>query len=106
MGLFLLGNGVPRSVISVFSRLGLSESYAMIVAKDGRSKKQRDQDEADRAAGMTVAPPKGGTLVQLSNSCRDNARKVASDGLGSEVFDNMNLTFNNTEQVMGRHGML
>lgn len=105
MGLYLYATGSQRQQLSVLSHLGITESYANLVAKDTRSKKQRKKDKADREAGRTPPPPKGGTLRQLSTSARTVSRTVASLGLFGTVYDNINFMSRNAEQIIGRHGM-
>ncbi|KAG6916062.1 hypothetical protein DXG01_008587 [Tephrocybe rancida] len=57
----------------------------------------------------TATPPatapiqRTGTLRQLSGSMRDMARAIASTGLYGVVYDNINIMFRNSEQVIGRH---
>lgn len=45
-----------------------------------------------------------GTLRQLSESTRARARSIATHGLYSTVYDNINMMFRNAEQLIGRHG--
>ncbi|KAJ7599782.1 hypothetical protein C8J56DRAFT_999560 [Mycena floridula] len=103
MSLYLYATGSQRQQISVLSHVGITESYTNLVSKDTRSKKQRAADDAEVKAGRTPDPPKGGTLKQLSDSARQTARNVASLGLYGTVYDNINMSFRNAEQVIGRH---
>lgn len=45
-----------------------------------------------------------GTLYQLSDSVREEARRVAATGLYGVVYDNINMNFAVAEQIIGRHG--
>lgn len=47
-----------------------------------------------------------GTLYQLSDSVREEARAIARTGLYGVVYDNININFANAEQIIGRHGEL
>ncbi|KAJ7590264.1 hypothetical protein C8J56DRAFT_783751 [Mycena floridula] len=105
MGLYLYATGSQRQQISVLLHVGITESYTNLVAKDTRSKKRRQLDEATVQAGGIPEPPTGGTLKQLSDSARRTARNVASLGLYGTVYDNINMAFKNAEQLIGRHGM-
>ena len=50
-------------------------------------------------------PWDAGTLRVLSNSMRDMARGVAATGLFASVYDNINMVFQVSEQIMGRTGV-
>lgn len=47
-----------------------------------------------------------GSLYQLSDSVREEARRIAATGLYGVVYDNINMNFANAEQILGRHGGL
>ncbi|THU92295.1 hypothetical protein K435DRAFT_820517 [Dendrothele bispora CBS 962.96] len=102
--LFLYATGTQRQTISTLAHVGFCESYTNLIARDTQSKGQREKDQMDREAGKEVAPPKGGTLKQLSDSCREAARKSAEEGIDAEIFDNINMRVDVAEQVIGRHG--
>ncbi|KAE9387375.1 hypothetical protein BT96DRAFT_1080381 [Gymnopus androsaceus JB14] len=92
MGLYLYATGTGRQVITVLVGLGISESYTNLVAPDTRSKAQRQKDKLAQQAGQ-----------DLSTSAREDARKLAEGGLFGEVYDNINMSRRNAEQIIGRH---
>lgn len=51
-----------------------------------------------------IQPWDAGTLRVLSNAQRNMARNVASTGLFACVYDNINMMFRVSEQIMGRTG--
>lgn len=71
---------------------------------------------SEASSPVTAAPKKkstksrkpqpwdAGTLRVLSNSMRDMARGVAATGLFASVYDNINMVFKASEQIMGRTG--
>ena len=124
LGLYLYASGAQRQTITVLSTLGISESYTNIITKNQRrtratkkSDKEESHEEINAAAPETQRDSEGiiegkgltpsnftGTLHQLSDSLRANTRYLASTGLYSIVYDNINMMFRNAEQIVGRHG--
>ncbi|KAH7917339.1 hypothetical protein BV22DRAFT_1026562 [Leucogyrophana mollusca] len=99
--IFFYATGAQRQAISVASHVGLSESYASIVQKA-----RRRPASTDNLQDMPVTQIwKPGTLRALSDSVRTVARGVASTGLFGVVYDNINMMFRVSEQVMGRNGV-
>ena len=45
-----------------------------------------------------------GTIYQLSDANRAEARRIAATGLYGVVYDNININFATAEQILGRHG--
>ena len=124
IGMYMYASGVQRQSISVLSTLGLSESYSNLVSKNVRrvrilKKKSKGKEkektpehseerEGEKAEGSSPEKdaPKvpTGTLYQLSESMRQETRKVAATGLFATVYDNININFRNPEEIIGRHG--
>lgn len=116
-GLYLFSTGAQRQTITVLSTLGLSESYTNIVTKNLRrkSKKELAAIEAVRITNSSELNHPNyvlldrkrsiytGTLCQLSESMLNMARSIASTGLCFTVYDNINMMFRRSEQVIGRH---
>ncbi|EDR08582.1 uncharacterized protein LACBIDRAFT_326731 [Laccaria bicolor S238N-H82] len=105
MALYLYATGSQRQPITVLSHLGISESYANLVAKI--------PSESDKTSASSVSDsmkPKrirkvAGTLKQLSDFMRQKARDVAATGLYGVVYDNINFMAKTAEQIIGRKGL-
>lgn len=119
IGLYLYASGAQRQTISVLSTLGLSESYTNIITKNKRRAKNTNTNEnlpatvteipeleaaPDAVVKATLHSIYTGTLHQLSDTLRTQTRDIASTGLYSIVYDNINMMFRSAEQVIGRHG--
>lgn len=122
IGLYLYASGAQRQCITVLSTLGLSESYTNLMSKNlqriRRPKKPLTQAVSDSEDNpfldnpstlqppqpQTETPRRTGTVYQLSDIMRARSRAIADGGLYAETFDNVNIGFGNTEQIVGRHG--
>ncbi|KAJ2929189.1 hypothetical protein H1R20_g7903, partial [Candolleomyces eurysporus] len=111
MALYLYASGAQRQTINVLSKLGYSESYSSLISsrlrRPRRQKKAAPSSEGS-VSEVTQAEPPGegqrlGTLYQLSDSVRAEARAVAATGKFGVVYDNINIAFSNSEQILGRH---
>lgn len=117
--------GAQRQLMTVISSLGLAESYSNLISKNrwrqrvtrGRTRSSQDTVEGPEHESLRDAPGEGtdqvkavvertGTLHQLSESMRQEARDIAAEGFFATVYDNINMNFNNAEQIIGRHGTL
>ncbi|TCD65950.1 hypothetical protein EIP91_001980 [Steccherinum ochraceum] len=78
---------------------GREEANAAVV-QPKTTDNTRGSQQAPSAKRPTRYDP--GLLKQLSHSCRDTARGVATTELDSEVYDNLNIRFRVAEQVVGR----
>lgn len=116
IGLYLLATGAQRQAITVLSTLGLSESYTNIVTKNVRRQRKPKlsgvaedssmrEPQAEIREPEQISPPRTGTLHQLSDAMREEARGLAKTGLFGTVYDNINMNLRSAEQVVGRHGM-
>jgi len=117
IGLYLLATGAQRQAITVLSTLGLSESYTNIITKNVRRQRKakgpraslKDLPETETAqTGVEEPTPpfqRTGTLHQLSDTMRAEARKISATGLFGTVYDNINMNLRSAEQIVGRHGM-
>lgn len=110
IGLYLYASGAQRQCITVLSTLGLSESYTNLMSKNPRRKRKTKPVNDDPFIDMPAEPSttelqRTGTVYQLSDNMRTRARELATTGLFSVVYDNININFRNAEQVIGRHGM-
>jgi hypothetical protein len=115
IGLYLLATGAQRQAITVLSTLGLSESYTNIVTKNVRRQRKpklsgvaedmREPQGEGREPEQILPPQRTGTLHQLSDAMREEAREIAKTGLFGTVYDNINMNLRSAEQVVGRHGM-
>ena len=118
LGLYLYAFGAQRQTITVLSTLGISESYTSIITKNkhrATKKPEKEETHEEIDAPETQRPGEGGedkgstcssftgTLHQLSESLRTNIRSIASTGLYSIVYDNINMMFCNAEQIVGHH---
>lgn len=56
------------------------------------------------ASGSEKLAKRGGTLAELSLSCREDARAAAATNLMGIVYDNINMRFNVTEVSVGNKG--
>ncbi|KAF9044014.1 hypothetical protein BJ165DRAFT_1347648 [Panaeolus papilionaceus] len=107
--LYLYACGTQRQVMSVLNHVGLSESYTGLTAKlpsnsgDSTSSKKNSTTQSDKSPA-TRAPIRksAGSLLQLSQSMRQEARKVAARVTFGEVYDNINFADKVAEQVIGR----
>jgi hypothetical protein len=111
IGLYLYASGAQRQCITVLSTLGLSESYTNLISKKRERKrkvKAKQGDDSDENPFIEkppeIVPQRPGTLLQLSDSMRSQARELASTGLFSVVYDNINIDLPVAEQTIGRHG--
>lgn len=132
MGLYLYASGAQRQCITILSTLGVCESYTNLMSKKIRRIRKTKKppipqplaptmdsddnpfvdnstlnvEDLDTVVQVPPQPPqRTGTIYQLSDSMRSEARALAATGLYGEVFDNVNIGFGNTEQIIGRHGM-
>ena len=116
IGLYLYASGAQRQCITVLSSLGLSENYTNLTSKNIRRKRKVKQAEEvdpfvvpvpvpESTDSLTEIVERTGTLHQLSDSMRSRTRELATTGLFSVVYDNININFRNAEQIVGRHGM-
>ncbi|KAH9911535.1 uncharacterized protein BXZ73DRAFT_93356 [Epithele typhae] len=105
--LYFYANGTSRQSISVASALGICSSYTTIV---GSAKVHRNFDmpppgleEDDNAKPETPASfwRGAGLLRRVGYSCRLAARELAHSSLAGYVYDNINVTFKVSEQVLG-----
>lgn len=96
LALYLYASGAQRQVISVLSSMGICESYTNLVTRNKRRKREGDPE---------MVSEQSGTLHQLSDSMRLEAREIAATGLFSVVYDNININVKSAEQIVGRHGM-
>ncbi|RXW23327.1 hypothetical protein EST38_g2525 [Candolleomyces aberdarensis] len=109
MALYLYASGAQRQTINVLSKLGYSESYSSLISSRLRRPRKRKQVSPEGSVPeVTQAEPPGegqrlGTLYQLSDSVRAEARAVAATGKFGVVYDNINIAFSNSEQILGRH---
>jgi hypothetical protein len=111
MALYLYATGAQRQAITVLSTIGLSESYANLTSKNlKRSRKKKnaasgtsDLEHEGNMSSDTVVT-RTGTLHQLSESMRTQARQIAATGLYLVVYDNINIQLQTAEQIIGRHG--
>lgn len=76
--------------------MGICESYTNLVTRNKRRKRVGDPETISEQSG---------TLHQLSDSMRLEAREIAATGLFSMVYDNININLKSAEQIIGRHGM-
>lgn len=132
MGLYLYASGAQRQVISVMSHLGISESYSSVTRKPRKATVEDIEDEGEelpavsqtpnfdlpvldsetaekktkKKRGRKIQPWDAGTLRVLSNSMRQVSHSVAATGLFASVYDNINMVFRVSEQIMGRTGEL
>ncbi|PPQ92857.1 hypothetical protein CVT25_004345 [Psilocybe cyanescens] len=111
IGTYLMATGAQRQHFTVFSALGISTSYASVIARPTARSATGLVSENDKNADSAKAmPPKSkkcmtrtpGTLHLLSQACRASARKVASSNLFIIVYDNINMMIKVAEQVVGR----
>ena len=105
MALYLYATGSQRQPITVLSHLGISESYANLVAKI-----PTDSDKASASFVSDSKKPKqiwkvAGTLKQLSDFMHQKARDVTATGLHGVVYDNINFMAKTAEQIVGRKGL-
>ena len=112
IGLYLYATGAQRQCITVLSTLGLSESYTNLTSQNIRRKRKvKHAEEPNPFIEVPSTDPsmeivqRTGTLHQLCDSMRSEARELAATGLFSVVYDNINLHFGSAEQIVGRHGM-
>jgi hypothetical protein len=97
ISLYLYASGAQRQVISVLSSMGVCESYTNLITRNKRRVRQGEKSTVSEQSG---------TLHQLSDSMRIEARQIAATGLFSVVYDNININMRSPEQIIGRHGML
>jgi hypothetical protein len=111
LGLYLYATGAQRQTITVLSTLGLSESYGNLVSSNLHAKRRKKKAgagamilDSDLDTFAATQPQYTGTLRQLSQSLRANARSIAANEPYSIIYDNINMMFRNSEQIIGRHG--
>lgn len=122
LSLYLYACGAQRQSITVLSTLGLCESYSNLMSRNVRRKrKTKTHSSQSHATGgepsddnpfldtpsilqEETISQRTGTVYQLSDSMRREARKLAASGLYSEGYDNININLRNAEQIIGRHG--
>jgi hypothetical protein len=101
----MYGHGCKRQAFTVFSRLGLTESYSGTVKK-GSKEVQQDTTDVESESNDTTRKKRkfnrGGSLWQLSSLSRSIAQQVASTGLFGTVYDNINWLKRHAEYVLGR----
>ena len=88
--LYLLATGAQWQAITVLSTLGLSESYTNIVTKNVRCQRKpklsRIAEDVQEPQGegckpeQVLPPQRTGTLHQLSDAMREEAREIAKTG--------------------------
>ena len=114
MALYLYAIGAQRQAITVLSTIGLSESYGNLTSKNlkrhqTRKRKKtgelqpRVEDDVTLTSDAVIST-RTGTLHQLSESIRTQARQIAAKGLYLVVYDNINIQLRSAEQIIGRHG--
>ncbi|KAF8172686.1 hypothetical protein BJ912DRAFT_1024993 [Pholiota molesta] len=112
ISVYMYSAGAQCQLMTVISSLGLAESYSNLISKNRRRQRvtrsrTRGSQNADSAGEgtdqVTAVVGKTGTLHQLSESMRQEARNIAAEGLFATVYDNINMNFNNAEQIIGRH---
>ena len=115
MALYLYATGAQRQAITVLSTIGLSESYGNLTSKNlkrhpTRKRKKtgelqpRVEDDVTLTSDAVIST-RTGTLHQLSESIRTQARQIAAKGLYLVVYDNINIQLRSAEQIIGRHGL-
>ena len=115
MALYLYAIGAQRQAITVLSTIGLSESYGNLTSKNlkrhpTRKRKKtgelqpRVEDDVTLTSDAVIST-RTGTLHQLSESIRTQARQIAAKGLYLVVYDNINIQLRSAEQIIGRHGL-
>lgn len=97
VALYLYASGTTRQTISVFSKLGICESWTNILNRTWR-RKSKDTTTSEEPE------TRQGTLYQLAASMMCKARELASKGLYQEIYDNVNIVDKSAEQIIGRHG--
>lgn len=127
-----MATGAQRQHFSVLSALGVTMGYTSIISQGKELKKARKgdvdvntgsegscsgsdeeeeaQERAEKEVGtarrvMALKPKRKrtpGVLVQLSTTCRETAREVASSRVFATTYDNINLMFRVAEQILGR----
>ncbi|KAH9921532.1 uncharacterized protein BXZ73DRAFT_91794 [Epithele typhae] len=93
--LYFYATGTSRQSISVASALGICSSYTTIVG----STKVKPETPASLWRGA-------GLLRRIGYSCRLAARKLAHTSLAGYVYDNINVAFKVSEQVLGHQDTL
>ncbi|KAJ6618398.1 hypothetical protein B0H10DRAFT_1795323 [Mycena sp. CBHHK59/15] len=102
MALYLYAAGAQRQTISVMAHLGISESYQNLTRKPRFTITRRTKTLlAAQIEGLRTI--RLGTLRQLSSAMRDMARSVAATGLYAASYDNINMVFQASEQVVGKN---
>lgn len=64
------------------------------------------EKKTKKKRAQKIQPWDAGTLHVLSNSMCQVSRSVAATGLFASVYDNINMVFRVSEQIMGRTGEL
>ena len=113
MALYFYATGAQRQAITVLSTIGLTESYANLTSKNLKChKKKKSGDSELQLEGETISlssdalvTRRTGTLHQLSESMRNQARQIAATGLYLVVYDNINIQLRTAEQIIGCHGL-
>ncbi|PPR02988.1 hypothetical protein CVT24_012182, partial [Panaeolus cyanescens] len=87
-GLYLYACGAQRQVVTILNHVGIAESYAGLTAK--ATNKTLEQKR------------KSGTLTQLSESMRKEARILGATAVFGQVYDNINFAEKVAEQTIGK----
>lgn len=66
------------------------------------SEVEEETEQLQVASQSNTSQRQQGLLRALSNSCREETRKLAKDNLLSVVYDNVNPVFKASEQILGR----
>jgi hypothetical protein len=114
LSLYMYTAGLQRQAFSVLSHLGLLISYSMLVSGMGLTASGRRQTHKKAKSGSAqqtaVARFKKvavGPLKNLSIECMKAVRNVVKQRIPiGIIFDNINMTYGVSEQVLGRTGML
>ncbi|KAH9896144.1 uncharacterized protein BXZ73DRAFT_63062 [Epithele typhae] len=126
MGLYLFASGASRQTITVLASLGICSSYAAIAGSSKtssdvtphaeraradsecaredseRARSPRDQAPTAPSSPSPRLPAGAGLLRRLSNTARHAARFLAHSTPFGAVYDNINMVFKVSEQIVGR----
>ncbi|KAG8717406.1 hypothetical protein FRC09_014336 [Ceratobasidium sp. 395] len=108
IGIFMFTAGLQRQGFEVLSSLGLTVSYVLLVNGIGAqiSRRQRKRgsttDQSTQARRMPTGP-----LKTLEAECIKEVRELVQKGTPvGFVFDNIDITVNIAEPVVGKHSTL
>ncbi|KAI0309308.1 hypothetical protein OF83DRAFT_1072222 [Amylostereum chailletii] len=93
LGTYLMATGAARQHYSILRSLGVTSGYNSIIGAG---------DAVHLGEDSRTVSQRPGALLQLSESCCFNARHIASVGLFTTVYDNINMMFRVAEQILGR----